>query len=287
MKKLISALLIATAVAAASPAAADRWCDPDEYGPDSDQRTATEKLPKQGVIEVQRYNFGNTYSARTVEDDGSKGYISLNGHDSETPLVSAWQPPAKCFGSAGSLRTGGWGVTPWGQVFTDGSYAPHFGDMNGKPLNKPIVGMAVTPSGEGYWLVASDGGMFTFGNARFLGSTGDIVLNQLIVAMAATPSGNGYWLAASDGGLFTFGDAKYLGSMGATKLNQPVVGMVPTPTGRGYWMVARDGGIFTFGDAAFKGSTANQVTATPIVGMVPYGTGYAIVTENGTVYPFQ
>ena len=37
-------------------------------------------------------------------------------------------------------------------------------------LNKPIVGMAATPDGKGYWLVASDGGIFTFGDAAFYGS---------------------------------------------------------------------------------------------------------------------
>ena len=36
----------------------------------------------------------------------------------------------------------------------------------------PIVGMAATPTGRGYWLVASDGGIFTFGDASFHGSTG-------------------------------------------------------------------------------------------------------------------
>ena len=37
-------------------------------------------------------------------------------------------------------------------------------------LNSPIVGMAPTPSGAGYWMVASDGGIFSFGNAGFHGS---------------------------------------------------------------------------------------------------------------------
>ena len=36
----------------------------------------------------------------------------------------------------------------------------------------PVVGMAATPSGHGYWLVASDGGIFSFGDAPFYGSTG-------------------------------------------------------------------------------------------------------------------
>ena len=60
--------------------------------------------------------------------------------------------------------------------------------------------MAVTPDGGGYWLVASDGGIFTFGDAAFFGSTGAMHLNKPIVGMAATPDGRGYWLVASDGG---------------------------------------------------------------------------------------
>ena len=32
----------------------------------------------------------------------------------------------------------------------------------------PVVGMAATPSGHGYWLVASDGGIFSFGDAEVL-----------------------------------------------------------------------------------------------------------------------
>ena len=103
--------------------------------------------------------------------------------------------------------------------------------------------------------MASDGGIFTFGDAAFFGSTGAIHLNKPIVGMAATPDGKGYWLVASDGGIFTFGDAAFFGSTGAIRLNKPIVGMAATPDGKGYWLVASDGGIFTFGDAAFYGST--------------------------------
>ena len=74
--------------------------------------------------------------------------------------------------------------------------------------------MAATPGGGGYWLVASDGGIFTFGDARFFGSIGAVHLNAPIVAMAAAPDGGGYWLVASDGGIFTFGDARFFGSTG-------------------------------------------------------------------------
>ncbi len=34
------------------------------------------------------------------------------------------------------------------------------------------VGMASLPGGDGYWLVGSDGGVFSFGRARFYGSMG-------------------------------------------------------------------------------------------------------------------
>jgi hypothetical protein len=46
--------------------------------------------------------------------------------------------------------------------------------------------MAATPTGGGYWEVASDGGIFSFGNAAFHGSMGGHALNEPIVGMAAT-----------------------------------------------------------------------------------------------------
>ena len=52
-------------------------------------------------------------------------------------------------------------------------------------LNQPIVGMAATPDGGGYWMVASDGGVFSFGDAAFHGSTGNIHLNRPVVGMAS------------------------------------------------------------------------------------------------------
>ena len=113
-----------------------------------------------------------------------------------------------------------------------------------------------TPDGRGYWLVASDGGLFAFGDAGFYGSTGALVLNQPVVGMAATPDGRGYWLVAADGGLFAFGDAAFYGSMGGQPLNRPVVGMASNG-GHGYWLVASDGGIFSFGNAPFYGSTGS------------------------------
>ena len=144
------------------------------------------------------------------------------------------------------------------------------------------------PPNSSYWLVASDGGIFTFGNAGFFGSTGGSRLNQPIVAMAPTPSRDGYWLVASDGGIFSFGDAAFFGSMGGKPLNKPIVGMAATPDGGGYWLVASDGGIFSFGDAAFFGSMGGKPLNKPIVGMAAShdGLGYWLVASDGGVFSF-
>jgi hypothetical protein len=123
-------------------------------------------------------------------------------------------------------------------------------------------------SGKGYWLVASDGGVFSYGDAAFHGSAGALTLNKPIVGMATTPDGKGYWLVASDGGVFSYGDAAFHGSAGALTLNKPIVGMATTPDGKGYWLVASDGGVFSYGDAAFLGSHGHLPLNRPIVGMV-------------------
>ena len=141
---------------------------------------------------------------------------------------------------------------------------------------------------RGYWLVASDGGIFAYGGAEFAGSTGATKLARPIVGLAAAPGGLGYWLVASDGGVFAFGKARFAGSTGALRLARPIVGMAATPSGAGYWLVASDGGVFAFGDAAFFGSTGATKLAQPIVGMAasPTGKGYWLVARDGGIFAF-
>ena len=186
--------------------------------------------------------------------------------------------------------TGGyWTVTPAGAVTPHGA-APALGSpaLSNLRLAQPIVGMTATTDGNGYWLVASDGGIFSYGDATFYGSTGGIHLNKPIVGMAATNDGRGYWLVASDGGIFSYGDATFYGSTGSIVLNKPVVGMAVTTDGGGYWLVASDGGIFSYGDAYFYGSTGSIRLNLPIVGMAPTpdGRGYSLVGFDGGVFTF-
>ncbi len=166
-----------------------------------------------------------------------------------------------------------------------------FGDAPapGPPVtsNVPLVG-AATADGGGYWEVAADGGIFSFGDAVFHGSMGGRPLNAPIVGMAATADGDGYWEVAADGGIFSFGDAVFHGSMGGRPLNAPIVGMAATADGDGYWEVAADGGIFSFGDAVFHGSMGGRALNAPIVGMAATadGDGYWEVAADGGIFSF-
>jgi len=152
---------------------------------------------------------------------------------------------------------------------------------------------AVSPavaSVSAYWVVASDGGVFSFGGAPFYGSTGNIRLNQPMVAISATSPTDtgGYREVAADGGIFSYGDARFYGSTGGMHLNRPIVGMAPTADGRGYWLVASDGGLFAFGDAGFYGSTGGERLNQPVVGMAPTadGRGYWLVAADGGIFAF-
>ena len=156
-------------------------------------------------------------------------------------------------------------------------------------LVTPIVGMASTPGGGGYWLTDAAGGVSAHGTAVNDGSMAGHVLNAPIAHIVSTPDGGGYWLVAADGGIFAFGDAPFYGSMGGRHLNAAVVDIAPTPDGGGYWLVAADGGIFAFGDALFYGSMGGQHLNAPVVGMSadPATGGYWLVATDGGIFAFH
>ena len=163
----------------------------------------------------------------------------------------------------------------------------------------PLVTSSVSASTHGYWLVGSDGGIFTFGSAQFHGSTGSLHLQRPVVGIVQTVNRSGYWLDASDGGIFAFNTGFFgsipglglnpAGSDLPNSLNAPIVGMVPSVTGQGYFMVASDGGVFAFGDAKFAGSCPGIGGCSgAAVAVMPdaTGNGYWVVTETGNVYTF-
>ncbi len=172
-------------------------------------------------------------------------------------------------------------------MFTQGN-AGFYGSLGALRLQGPVVGMAPTPDGQGYWLVALDGGVFSFGDAAFYGSMGATRLNQPVVGMAATPDGQRLLVGGGRRRHLLLRRCRLLRLDGAVPLVAPVTGMGATPDGRGYWLVAADGGIFTFGDAPFYGSMGGHVLNDPVVGMAPspHGAGYLLVSTDGGIFGF-
>ena len=144
-------------------------------------------------------------------------------------VAGALSTPASAAPAA--APTGYLEVTAAGGVFAFGAAV-----LAGSPaasrltVRSPIVAIAETPTGKGYWLVGADGGVFTYGDAGYFGSVPSVTTK---------------------------------------KLDAPIVGFVPTPTGKGYWLVGADGGVFAFGDAGFAGSlrSLHVTPAAPIVGI--------------------
>ena len=94
-------------------------------------------------------------------------------------------------------------------------YGPaHMGTLAGSVVGQPSGGVG------GYWINAADGGVFSFGNAGFFGSTGGMRLNKPVVGIASTHDAGGYWEVATDGGVFSFGDAGFYGSTGSIRSEQ-------------------------------------------------------------------
>jgi hypothetical protein len=235
-----------------------------------------------------------TYSVAAVDTGGRASWpgaanlITTPGQVESSPgsgqAGCTTELPSGAVVGAAALENGSgyYEVDKYGDVAAFGA-AVCYGGMTGTPLNRPIVGMAVDPATGGYWLVASDGGVFSF-NAPFEGSTGAMVLNKPIVGMGATPDGAGYWLVASDGGIFSF-NATFYGGTGGMTLNKPVVGMAVDQATGGYWLVASDGGVFNF-NAPFDGATGGMKLNQPIVGIDPTadGNGYRLVASDGGVF---
>jgi hypothetical protein len=177
-----------------------------------------------------------------------------------------------------------------GQVVAAGD-APALPSVEAPPA--PVVGIAGTPDGGGYFAVTSNGAVSTEGDARFDGDlltlSPPVKVND-VVAIAPTTDGRGYWLIGSDGGEFAFGDARYHGSLPGLGLHVgDVIGMVATPSGAGYLIVGADGGVFAFGASHFVGSLPSiGVRVDDIRGILPSaaGTGYILVGSDGGAFSF-
>ena len=162
--------------------------------------------------------------------------------------------------------------------------SPSLSQLAGTPIAVSILPSPTAP--QGYWLVARDGGIFSY-NRHFFGSTGSIKLNEPIVGMATTNDENGYLMAGADGGIFAFGDATYAGSLPGKNVSvSNIVGIISDPTTDGYYLIGSDGSVWNFnapqlGDLPFFGIHVNDIVGGA---MTPDDQGLYLAGANGKVY---
>ena len=183
--------------------------------------------------------------------------------------------------------TGAYVFTSIGRVIRTGD-ATSITDSSGREnllwisrLNSPIVDARLTTTGAGYWLLAADGGIFSFGDAQFSGAVPDYPLsewrNEEIVSFSPDPDGRGYVVVAKSGRAWWFDHPTrqqlpdiLRAAFGSSRLNAPIAGVVSRKCG-GYMMIAGDGGVFAtpLSDCAFQGSLGANPPNTPIVALTP------------------
>ena len=165
-------------------------------------------------------------------------------------------------------------------------------------LQRPVVGVSPTANEAGYWLVASDGGVFAFGNAGYYGSIPGAglapagsglphSLNAPIVGIVPSSDGGGYFMVASDGGVFAFGDARFAGSCpGIGGCAGAAAAVVPDASGNGYWLITQTGNVYAFGDAPYYGAPGNQGFPVTSAVRTVDGGGYWVLLADGAVYAY-
>jgi hypothetical protein len=169
------------------------------------------------------------------------------------------------------------------------------------------------PNPPGYWQLGGDGGVFSFGGARFFGAAASDRMRCPAVttdrdepdgtcfAMASTPTGDGYWILNGDTGMiFAYGAAQLYGDPATTYAGAPREflptgrAIVATPDGHGYWVLESGASglaqVLSFGDAADHGDTLRQHAAhvgVPVaMAATPDGGGYWIADSDGGVFAF-
>jgi len=156
-------------------------------------------------------------------------------------------------------------------------------------LNAPIVGIVPSVDGRGYFMVAADGGVFAFGDARFEGSCPGIGgCGGPGRAVVPDASGKGYWLVTTGGHVQTFGDAQYYGEPPPQIVQ--ITSAVRTADGHGYWILNRIGAVYRFGNAPAYGSLpvgdAGGYNIASAIFPTLGGGGYWVSTAIGAVYNF-
>ncbi|MBM45189.1 MAG: hypothetical protein CL458_02935 [Acidimicrobiaceae bacterium] len=166
--------------------------------------------------------------------------------------------------------------------------ARSLGDLSSLDLVAEPVDIAASPTGVGYWVIDSEGSVFSFGSAPFLeGLPQAIGHGVTAVKIEPTADGDGYWIVDQKGGVHSFGSAPFYGALSD---DRPVEGLrvvdfAAGPGNQGYLFLDSDGHVYPLGDVSYFGSPAllGRVDA---VGLISRPGGYLVVDARGAVTAF-
>lgn len=217
------------------------------------------------------------------------GVVKTLGWGDQAGIVNFYPPTYQGYylvDQAGDVYTlGGYGS--WGH-----SNANFYGAPGASTIGYPsATAVSIDPNPgdlKGYWILASNGGVFAYGSALFQGSAvGDLCGGCTAVALTSTPTGQGYWVLGSDGGIFAFNAPFYGSASGQFGSGVSAVGMSAMPNGSGYWIVNNLGQVYAFGSAAYDGggipSSSQPARA---ISASSDGGGYWILGADGGVFAF-
>ena len=248
----------------------------------------TEHGPGAPGIPPSATTAGITRSSTSKQVSGYRALSNVGAVFTVGKAAKLGQPATQ---GAVAIATPGWGdgymtLTSDGKVQGFG-FTPA-GDIAGRNLAK-AVDLAMTPSGNGHWILLVDGDVRPFGDAVDAGSPKRAGVKAASLRMAARPQGDGYWVLTADGQVRGFGSARSLGSPSIPR-GVAAVDLAATPSGNGYWVLLDDGGVANFGDAGDLGAIAskNQRWLRPAVAItaLPSGDGYVVSARDGALFSF-
>lgn len=210
----------------------------------------------------------------------STGHIAEVSADGTTLDTATAATPTPATGQQWALSEvpSYWAFTSHGNVYNQDG-APWFGSLgSASPPVTDVTGLAVTPDGEGYWLIESDGTVSSFGDAMPVTTAIATSCPGGINGVTADPAG-GFYAFTACGNVYNEAGATWQGSL--ANANPPVsdvTGLAATSDGKQYWLV-ESGGTVT----QFNGST--PVTSS-ITTSCPGGIKGAATDLAGGYYAF-
>ena len=214
-------------------------------------------LPSRRVRTTSIVGMASTVDGRGYWLASSSGRAYAFG---DAPKLRASAHGHRVVGIVADPQGGYWLFTASGNIYRS-SGAGWFGSGAARHAQTPIVGMASTADGRGYWMVSSSGRVYAFGDATKVRGASPV---RSVAGIVASPRG-GFWLYSTNGNVYRGGGAGWFGSVAGQRVKKPsIVGMAATFDGRGYWLVSGSGRVYTFGDAArlaIRGSAIRGIAA--------------------------